>query len=111
MTSPWDRYVVDFRWSKPNGRRTTIVLIDRRTAAEEFLNSRCPLPLFGKTSLFETINTLATMGSFNEVKLDYDVMIIGAGLSGIFTLYRMKQLGLKVRVLETGSAEGGTWFW
>jgi len=43
--------------------------------------------------------------------LDYDVLIIGAGLSGILSLYRMRELGLKARVIEAGSAEGGTWFW
>ncbi|KAF7551083.1 hypothetical protein G7046_g7815 [Stylonectria norvegica] len=43
--------------------------------------------------------------------LDYDVLIIGAGLSGIYSLHRMRQLGLRTRVLEAGSAEGGTWFW
>lgn len=43
--------------------------------------------------------------------LDYDVLIVGAGLSGIFSLYRMLQLGLRVKVIEAGSAEGGTWFW
>ncbi|KAK7424613.1 hypothetical protein QQZ08_008496 [Neonectria magnoliae] len=43
--------------------------------------------------------------------LDYDVLIVGAGLSGIFSLYRMRQLNLRVRALEAGSAEGGTWFW
>lgn len=43
--------------------------------------------------------------------LDYDVLIIGAGLSGIFSLYRMRGLGLKARVLESGSGEGGTWYW
>lgn len=42
---------------------------------------------------------------------DYDVLVIGAGLSGIFTLYRMQELGLRVRALEAGSGEGGTWFW
>ncbi|KAJ4109676.1 hypothetical protein NW768_012112 [Fusarium equiseti] len=47
--------------------------------------------------------------SSNE--LDYDVLIIGAGLSGILSLYRMRELGLKARVIEAGSAEGGTWFW
>ncbi|KAF7553330.1 hypothetical protein G7Z17_g3689 [Cylindrodendrum hubeiense] len=46
-----------------------------------------------------------------NASLDYDVLIVGAGLSGIFSLYRMRQLGLRVRVLEAGSAEGGTWFW
>lgn len=51
------------------------------------------------------------MGSIEEPNLDYDVLIIGAGLSGIFSLYRMKQLGLRVCELETGSSEGGTWYW
>ncbi|KAH6995902.1 hypothetical protein BKA56DRAFT_509876 [Ilyonectria sp. MPI-CAGE-AT-0026] len=46
-----------------------------------------------------------------NANLDYDVLIVGAGLSGIFSLYRMRQLGLRVKVLEAGSAEGGTWFW
>lgn len=48
---------------------------------------------------------------FGSKDLDYDVLIVGAGLSGIFSLYRMRQLGLNARVLETGSAEGGTWYW
>lgn len=43
--------------------------------------------------------------------LDYDVLVVGAGLSGIYTLYRMRQLGFRVKVLEAGSGEGGTWFW
>lgn len=43
--------------------------------------------------------------------LDYDVLIVGAGLSGIYSLYCMRKLGLRVKVLEAGSAEGGTWFW
>ncbi|KAK7215885.1 hypothetical protein V2G26_003888 [Clonostachys chloroleuca] len=49
-------------------------------------------------------------GSSNT-DLDYDVLIVGAGLSGILSLYRMRELGLKARVIEAGSAEGGTWFW
>lgn len=43
--------------------------------------------------------------------LDYDVLIVGGGLSGIYSLHRMQQLGLRVKLLEAGSAEGGTWFW
>ena len=51
--------------------------------------------------------------AFSEANrhLDYDVLIVGAGLSGIFSLHRMRQLGLRTRVLEAGSGEGGTWFW
>lgn len=46
-----------------------------------------------------------------DASLDYDVLIVGAGQSGMYSLHRMRQLGLKARVLEAGSGEGGTWFW
>ncbi|KAF7196758.1 2-oxo-Delta(3)-4,5,5-trimethylcyclopentenylacetyl-CoA monooxygenase [Pseudocercospora fuligena] len=51
------------------------------------------------------------MGSIEEPSIDYDVLIIGAGLSGIFALHRMNGLNLRSRVLEAGSGEGGTWLW
>lgn len=43
--------------------------------------------------------------------LDYDVVIVGAGLSGIYQLYRIRELGLRAKVLERGSGVGGTWYW
>src|SRR5262245_28660921 len=42
---------------------------------------------------------------------DLDVIIIGAGLSGMYQLYRLRELGLKVRVFEAGTEVGGTWYW
>jgi cation diffusion facilitator CzcD-associated flavoprotein CzcO len=42
---------------------------------------------------------------------DYDVIIIGAGMSGMYQLLRLRRLGLRVRVLEAGSGVGGTWYW
>ena len=51
------------------------------------------------------------MGSIGQMETDYDVLIIGAGLSGIYSIYRMRELGVKARVLEAGSGEGGTWYW
>jgi cation diffusion facilitator CzcD-associated flavoprotein CzcO len=52
------------------------------------------------------------MGSIEPPKRpDYDVLVIGAGLSGCYACYRMRQLGVKVKVLETGSSVGRTWFW
>ncbi|KAK3311945.1 phenylacetone monooxygenase [Apodospora peruviana] len=61
-------------------------------------------------SLDRTANTMSAFEQANK-DLDYDVLIVGAGLSGIYSLLRMRQLGLRVRVLEAGEAEGGTWFW
>ncbi len=42
---------------------------------------------------------------------DFDAVIIGAGVSGLYQLYRLRQLGLRVRVFETGTGVGGTWYW
>jgi cation diffusion facilitator CzcD-associated flavoprotein CzcO len=42
---------------------------------------------------------------------EFDAVIIGAGVSGLYQLYRLRDLGLKVRVFETGSGVGGTWYW
>ncbi|MDB5375530.1 MAG: Cyclohexanone monooxygenase [Belnapia sp.] len=41
----------------------------------------------------------------------YDAIIIGAGIAGMYQLYRLRELGLSVRVIETGSDVGGTWYW
>jgi cation diffusion facilitator CzcD-associated flavoprotein CzcO len=41
----------------------------------------------------------------------YDAIIIGAGMSGMYQLYRLRQLGMSVRVFERGGDVGGTWYW
>src|SRR5215475_4994661 len=41
----------------------------------------------------------------------YDVIIIGAGLSGMYQLHLVRHLGLSVRVFEAGTGVGGTWYW
>jgi len=46
-----------------------------------------------------------------ESPQDFDVIVIGAGISGLYQLYRLRELGLKVRVLEAGTGVGGTWYW
>ena len=41
----------------------------------------------------------------------FDAVIIGAGIAGLYQLHRLRQLGLSVRVFETGRGVGGTWYW
>jgi cation diffusion facilitator CzcD-associated flavoprotein CzcO len=41
----------------------------------------------------------------------YDAIIIGAGISGLYQLLRLRQLGMTVRVFEAGTGVGGTWYW
>ena len=41
----------------------------------------------------------------------FDAIIIGAGVTGLYQLYCLRQLGLSVQILEDASGVGGTWFW
>src|SRR5436190_20818923 len=43
--------------------------------------------------------------------MDYDAIVIGAGISGLYQLLKLRELGLRVRVLEAGTGVGGTWYW
>jgi cation diffusion facilitator CzcD-associated flavoprotein CzcO len=40
-----------------------------------------------------------------------DVVVVGAGVAGLYQLYRLRELGLRSRVLEAGAGVGGTWYW
>ena len=42
---------------------------------------------------------------------DFDAIIIGAGMSGLYQLYRLRERGLRVQVFEAGTDVGGTWYW
>src|SRR2546430_8346754 len=43
---------------------------------------------------------------------DFDAVIVGAGFSGLYMLYRARDvLGLSVRAYEAGDGIGGTWYW
>jgi len=47
----------------------------------------------------------------HSLPLQLDVVIVGAGLAGLYAIHRLRKLGLKVRAYEAGSGVGGTWFW
>src|SRR6476646_1380537 len=42
---------------------------------------------------------------------DLDVLVVGAGITGIYQLYRAREAGFSALVLEAGDGVGGTWFW
>ena len=42
---------------------------------------------------------------------EFDTIVIGAGVSGLYQLHKLRQLGLRVRAFEAGSNVGGTWYW
>ena len=40
-----------------------------------------------------------------------DAVVVGAGFSGLYMLYRLRQLGLSVKVFDSAGDVGGTWYW
>ena len=40
-----------------------------------------------------------------------DAIIIGAGVGGLYAIYRLRKLGLRVRGFEAAGGVGGTWYW
>ncbi|WP_066285523.1 flavin-containing monooxygenase [Arthrobacter sp. B6] len=40
-----------------------------------------------------------------------DAVVVGAGITGIYQLHRLKEMGLSVALYEDGAGVGGTWFW
>ena len=40
-----------------------------------------------------------------------EVLVVGAGITGIYQLHRAREAGFSALLLEAGSGVGGTWFW
>ncbi len=52
----------------------------------------------------------AQAGSTFDQEPDYQVVIIGAGVTGIYQAKRLKDLGVRMTVLEANADLGGTWY-
>lgn len=64
------------------------------------------------TFFFVVIYSMASEKETNgHTAPDYDVIIVGAGLSGCYSLITALQSGLRVKCLEAGTGVGGTWYW
>jgi cyclohexanone monooxygenase len=47
----------------------------------------------------------------HNARIDVDAVVIGAGFAGMYMLHQLRERGFRVRVFETGSDVGGTWYW
>lgn len=41
----------------------------------------------------------------------FDAIVIGAGITGIYQTWQLREMGLSVRGYEAGTDVGGTWYW
>lgn len=51
------------------------------------------------------------MTNENRTEQKLDALIVGAGFAGMYMLYKLRGLGLSVRVVDAASGVGGTWYW
>ena len=59
-----------------------------------------------------TICTLSkSRVTMRETDRRFDALVIGAGFSGLYMLHRLRELGLRTRVLEMAENVGGTWLY
>jgi cation diffusion facilitator CzcD-associated flavoprotein CzcO len=54
---------------------------------------------------------IMTERSVRDQVAEYDAIVIGAGISGMYMLYRLRELGMTARVFEAGTNVGSTWYW
>jgi cation diffusion facilitator CzcD-associated flavoprotein CzcO len=40
-----------------------------------------------------------------------DVVVVGAGVAGMYAIHKLKSAGLGIRCFEAGTDVGGTWYW
>ena len=46
-----------------------------------------------------------------HVTATFDAVVVGAGVAGLYQLYRLREQGLKVRAIDAAAGVGGTWYW
>jgi cation diffusion facilitator CzcD-associated flavoprotein CzcO len=46
-----------------------------------------------------------------EAKTHYEVIVVGAGVAGIYQIKRLVDLGIDATVLDSAADLGGTWYW
>ena len=46
-----------------------------------------------------------------EKSHNFDAIVIGAGVAGLYQLHLLRKLGFSVKAFEKGTDVGGTWYW
>ena len=62
--------------------------------------------------MVEAKNRSAANGNCPAVEVEqFDAIVIGAGVTGLYQTYCLRNTGMSVRVFEDGDGVGGTWYW
>ena len=56
-------------------------------------------------------NNSATGTRSDDGVAEFDAIVVGAGVTGLYSLYRLRELGFSVQAFEDGTGVGGTWYW
>ena len=59
----------------------------------------------------DRVGEAATAGGGTDGDVDVEVLVIGAGVTGLYALYRAREDGFSTVLLEAGDGVGGTWYW
>ena len=51
------------------------------------------------------------MGQQSETDLDHDVVVVGAGMAGLYLLHEFRRAGVRAVALDAADDVGGTWYW
>jgi cyclohexanone monooxygenase len=42
---------------------------------------------------------------------EIDALVVGAGFGGLYQIYSLREVGVKVKCVEKAHGVGGTWYW
>src|SRR4051794_28959296 len=93
----------------PSGRRLGLVAPDVRivTGTGRTAGDR---PERRRVTNMATEQGVSNVGG-SGAALDAEVIVIGAGVSGIYQLHLLREAGFDARLVEAGTNGGGTWDW
>ena len=51
------------------------------------------------------------MSNVQQAPKQFDAVVVGAGVAGLYSIYKLREQGLSVQAFEAGTSVGGPWYW
>jgi cation diffusion facilitator CzcD-associated flavoprotein CzcO/acetyl esterase/lipase len=68
-------------------------------------------PFVMPSSACVSISPMGTDTHRDTAPLEHDVVVVGAGMAGLYLLHRLREAGMSAIALEAADDVGGTWYW